>query len=159
MLKLGKLTDYAIVVMVQLAREGDNASRSASYLADKTGLPEPTVAKVLKTLSKEELVTSVRGAQGGYKLLRDPAAVSVCDIIEAIDGPIAIVSCIEGNNDHCEAAARCPTKGKWDPVNRAIRGALQDLTLADMMGKACGAANLRPGLVQVTQPQPEGAKA
>jgi FeS assembly SUF system regulator len=155
MLKLGKLTDYAIVVMVQLAREGENAARSASHLADKTALPEPTVAKVLKTLLKENLVSSVRGAQGGYKLARDPMALSVCDIVEAMDGPIAIVSCVEGSDDACPSEQRCPTKGKWDPVNRAIRGALQELSLADMMSQqqsGCGTA-VRSNLVQVKMPE------
>lgn len=150
MIKLGKLTDYAIVVMVQLAREGDNASRSAPVLAEKTGLPEPTVSKVLKTLARENLVTSVRGAQGGYKLASEPRALSVRAIIEAVEGPIAIVSCIEGTNDPCQSASRCPTKGKWDPVNRAIRSALEELTLADMMAQ-CGASH--SGRVRVSLPE------
>ncbi len=159
MLKLGKLTDYAIVVMVQLAREGENAARSASHLADKTALPEPTVAKVLKTLLKENLVSSVRGAQGGYKLARDPVALSVCEIVEAMDGPIAIVSCVEGSDDPCPAEQRCPTKGKWDPVNRAIRGALKELSLADMMGAqtGCGTAT-RTSLVQVRLPEQKSSE-
>lgn len=150
MIKLGKLTDYAIVVMAQLAREGDNASRSASYVADKTGVPEPTVAKVLKMLLKEYLVSSVRGAQGGYRLARNPAELSICDIVEAVEGPIAIVTCVDGTEGQCQSETRCPTKGKWDPVNRAIRTALQEITLADMMMQS-GAA--RPGLVQVTLPE------
>jgi len=134
-IRLGKLTDYAIVVMAQLAREGESASRSASFLADKTGLPEPTVAKVLKILSKDSLVTSVRGAQGGYKLERSPATLTIREIIESMEGPIAITSCIEGTSDHCQMETRCATKGKWDPVNRAIRDALSDITLADMMAQ------------------------
>lgn len=150
MIRLGKLTDYAIVVMVQLAREGDNASRSAPVLAEKTGLPEPTVSKVLKTLARENLVTSVRGAQGGYKLANEPGQLSVRAIIEAVEGPIAIVSCVEGTNDPCQAESRCPTKGKWDPVNRAIRSALEELTLADMMTQSCGA---QAGRVRVMLPE------
>lgn len=138
MIRLGKLTDYAIVVMARLAREGDNAARSASFLADQTGLPEPTVAKVLKILSKDSLVTSVRGAQGGYKMERKPSALTIREIIESMEGPIAITSCVEGTGEHCQMESRCATKGKWDPVNRAIRDALSDITLADMMAQQGG---------------------
>lgn len=137
MIKLGKLTDYAIVVMVQLAKEG--ASRSAHQLSEKTGLPEPTVAKVLKTLLKENLVSSARGAQGGYKLARAPEELSVRSIIEAIDGPIQIVACVDNTPQNCHAAGRCPTKGRWDPVNLAIRDALDNIRLSDMAADSqCG---------------------
>lgn len=128
MLKLGKLTDYAITVMAQLAR--DNASRSASVLSDKTGVPEPTVAKVLKALSKAGLVTSERGVSGGYRIA--DLNVSVGAIIEAIDGPIAIVACVEEGESQCSAENRCPVKGKWTPVNTAIRDALFALKITDM---------------------------
>ena len=147
MIKLGKLTDYAVVVMVQLAQEGAETSRSAHQLAEKTGLPEPTVAKVLKTLLKENLVASVRGAQGGYKLARDPEELSICDIVEAMDGKIAIVTCVDDTGEACVSAASCPSRGKWDPVNRAIRAAMQDVTLADMAQRP--GHMQRPALVQV----------
>ena len=128
MLKLGKMTDYAITVMAQLSME--SARASASALAEKTGIPEPTVAKLLKLLAKERLVMSERGVAGGYKIVnRD---VSVGAIIEAIDGPIAIVACVEEGDVQCSAEARCPAKGKWTPVNKAIRDALFDLKITDM---------------------------
>lgn len=130
MIKLGKLTDYAVAVMVQLSRE-DGAARSAHQLADRTAIPEPTVAKVLKKLTQKKLVESVRGAAGGYRLSRPAAELSVCDVIEALDGPIAIVSCA-GGADTCRAESHCPAKGKWLPVNQAIRAALQAVSLADM---------------------------
>ncbi|MEZ0223279.1 MAG: SUF system Fe-S cluster assembly regulator [Alphaproteobacteria bacterium] len=151
MIKLGKLTDYAIVVLTQLSREGD-AARSAPQLAEKTGIPEPTVAKVLKTLAREKLVESVRGAAGGYKISRSAQDLSLCDIIEAVEGPIAIASCVSEAEEPCGAQSRCPSRGKWDPVNRAIRSALQELKLSDMAGKACG-TQTAPRLVQVTMPR------
>ncbi|MDE1150967.1 MAG: SUF system Fe-S cluster assembly regulator [Micavibrio sp.] len=137
MIKLGKLTDYAIVVMVQLAREGSDASRSAHQLSNRTGLPEPTVAKVLKTLLKEKLVLSARGAQGGYKLAIKPEELSIRTIVEAIDGPISIVACVDAGDHSCQAQARCPTKGRWDPVNSAIRDALESIRLSDMAQGQC----------------------
>lgn len=132
MLKLGKLTDYAVALTVQLSRENVKSSHSASHLADKTGLPEPTVAKVLKKLSQAKIVESVRGASGGYRLAREPKDISICDVIEAMDGPIAITSCVDKNDQSCSTGATCPTRGKWVPVNMAIRTALRAVSIADM---------------------------
>ncbi len=131
MIKLGKLTDYAIVIMGQLMKEGEGASKSASFLSAKTGVPEPTVAKVLKALAQTGLVSALRGASGGYRLSRPAADISISDIITALDGPIAIVSCVDGHA--CKAEASCHMKGRWDPVNEAIRAALDGVKLADMM--------------------------
>jgi FeS assembly SUF system regulator len=153
MIKLGKLTDYAIVVMTQLSQAGDGGAKSAPQLAEKTGIPEPTVSKVLKTLAREKLVDSVRGAAGGYRLSRHAQDLSLCDIIEAVEGPIAIASCVTDAEEPCGAQSRCPSRGKWDPVNRAIRSALQDLKLSDMAGSACAVTSSRPALVQVTMPR------
>lgn len=149
MLRLGKLTDYAITVMVQLTKEG--ASKSASFLSEKTGVPEPTVAKVLKNLARGKLVESERGVTGGYRIARNPAEVSIGHIIEAMDGPIAIVSCVEGAEDVCDAEPTCPAKGKWAPVNRAIRDALFAVRLTDMAaGASCGGADTSRKLYQIT---------
>lgn len=136
MIKLGKLTDYAVVLMVQMVREGEALSRSANQLAEKTGLPEPTVAKVLKQLSQSKLVESVRGAAGGYKLAGKGGGISICAVIEAMDGPIAITSCVDSL---CKTETTCPAKGKWTPVNTAIRAALEAVTIADMAapGSSC----------------------
>ncbi|MBI1216226.1 MAG: SUF system Fe-S cluster assembly regulator [Alphaproteobacteria bacterium] len=139
MIKLGKLTDYAIAVMVQLSKEGSDAARSAHQLANKTGIPEPTVAKVLKKLTGGKLLESVRGAAGGYRLARDASSLSLCEVIEAMDGPITIVSCVDGVEEACKAEETCPTRGRWDPVNDAIRGALQKITLTEMAAGACRA--------------------
>lgn len=154
MMKLGKLTDYAVAVMVQLSREGSDAARSAHQLADRTAIPEPTVAKVLKKLAREGLVQSVRGAAGGYKLAHDPSKLSICDVIEALDGPIEIVSCAGGVADTCRAEQKCPAKGKWAPVNHAVRAALQAVTLVDMARTPSCAHNV---LTKITSPQ-EGDK-
>lgn len=151
MIKLGKMTDYAIVVLTQLSQESGGA-RSAPQLAEKTGIPEPTVSKVLKTLAREKLVDSVRGAAGGYTLSKRAQDLSLCEIIEAVEGPIAIASCVTEASESCGAQNRCPSRGKWDPVNRAIRSALQELKLSDMAGKACGTTTA-PRLVQVTMPR------
>jgi FeS assembly SUF system regulator len=130
MLRLSKLTDYAVVVLVRLSRE--TGVQTSPGIAANTGIPEPTVSKVLKTLAANGLVASQRGAHGGYRLLRPLAAIPVTDVIAAIDGPIALTACVEGSTVECETQCMCPMRGRWDPVNEAIQQALATITLADM---------------------------
>ena len=129
MFRLSKLTDYAVVVLVRLSR-GDDAVQTAPGIASSTGIPEPTVAKVLKALAGSGLVLSQRGARGGYRLMRPLGSVPVAEVIAAIDGPIALTACVDGGG--CESRSLCPMHGRWDPVNDAIRLALNGITLADM---------------------------
>ncbi len=128
MFRLSKLTDYAVVVLVRLARGTD--IQTSPTIASATGIPEPTVAKVLKTLTQANLVASHRGAHGGYRLARPLASIAVAEIIEALDGPIALTACVDGGG--CDSAILCPMHKSWDPVNTAIRQALSAISLADM---------------------------
>lgn len=130
MLRLSKLTDYAVVVLVRLA-ETDGVQTSPG-IATGTGIPEPTVAKVLKTLASGGLVASQRGARGGYRLLRPLGTIPIADVITAVDGPIALAACVDGSLSGCESQGLCPVRGRWDPVNEAIHQALSGITLADM---------------------------
>ncbi len=145
MLRLSKLTDYAVVVLVRLADEAGGIVQTTPGIAIATGVPEPTVAKVLKTMVGSGLVASQRGARGGYRLARPLSALRIRDVIEAIDGPIALTSCVEGGAGGCESAALCPVHGRWDVVNDAIREALGAITLADMQGAAIPRAFRIPG--------------
>jgi FeS assembly SUF system regulator len=128
MFRLSKLTDYAVVVLVRLSRGA--GIQTSPGIASATGIPEPTVAKVLKTLAQANLVASQRGAHGGYRLARPLASIAVAEIIEALDGPIALTACVDGGG--CDSAILCPMHKSWDPVNDAIRQALSAITLADM---------------------------
>ena len=130
MLRLSKLTDYAVVVLVRL--DSGAQVQTSPGIAATTGIPEPTVAKVLKTLSAAVLVTSQRGARGGYRLTRPLEDIPVGEVIAAMDGPIALAACVDGSLTECESLALCPVRGRWDPVNEAIRRALSAITLADM---------------------------
>jgi FeS assembly SUF system regulator len=138
MLRLSKLTDYAVVVLVRLA--GADGVQTSPGIASATGIPEPTVAKVLKILSAGGLVTSQRGARGGYRLHRSLEAIPIADVIAAIDGPIALTACVDGSVTECESQGLCPMRGRWDPVNDAIQQALNAISLADMQDAAIPAA-------------------
>ena len=140
MLRLSRLTDYAVVVMARLARDGalpEGQVQTAPGLAQATGIAEPTVAKVLKILGQAGVVEGVRGARGGYRVSRPLSAVPLSAVIVAIDGPIALTACVDGGQGGCETQGICAVRGRWDPVNDAIRRALSGITLADLAGPSC----------------------
>ena len=95
-------------------------------------MPLPTVAKLLNCLAHEHLVTSSRGASGGYRLTRSADEITVAEIIQAMNGPIALTACVDGNSGCCDVENFCPMRGNWDKVNLAIRTALGSVTLTDM---------------------------
>ncbi len=140
MLRLSKLADYAVVVLMRLADGEDfacpEAVQTSPGIAAITGVPEPTVAKVLKALAGAGLVVSHRGARGGYRLLRPLHGIAVADVIVAIDGPIALTACVEGHPGNCDVRGLCAVRGRWDLVNDAIRRTLSTITLADMRSAA-----------------------
>lgn len=131
MFRINKLTDYAVVLLVDMARSG--RCRSTAGIAADTGVPLPTVAKVMKVLAREGLVVSTRGAGGGYCLSREPDKITMADMIVAIEGPIALTSCVdEADDDGCGIEMLCPMHGHWSRVNAAVRAALSAVTLAEM---------------------------
>lgn len=143
MLRLSKLTDYGVVVLARLASVEERVV-AVPELALTTGLAEPTVAKVLKILGQAELVDSVRGARGGYRLARPIEQIPLAEVIVAFEGPIALTACVDGAVGGCESAGLCPVHGRWDPVNRAVREALTRITVADLAS--------RPSFVETPSP-------
>ena len=132
MFKLNRLTDYAVVVMSQMGRAPDELW-TAPHISQETGVPLPTVAKLLNALAHGDLISSHRGAAGGYTLNRPAEAISIAEIIQALEGPIALTACVDGARGGCEVEAVCPMRGNWDKVNRAIHAALDGVSLAEMI--------------------------
>lgn len=131
MIKLSKMTDYSVVILAEMAR-GQGALMTASGLAVASSLPEPTVAKVLKLLARGAVISSVRGANGGYMLERRPEEISIAAVITALEGPVVLAACVEEGGG-CSHEKTCSVRGLWDPVNEAMRAALENVTLAQMM--------------------------
>ena len=130
MLRIGKLTDYAIIVLGHMARQPER-TYTASDLSTAAGVAVPTVSKILKSLTRARVLRSTRGAKGGYQLAHPPKETTVASLIYAMEGPIALTECgLE--HDTCEQASRCHIRGNWAVINRAIRAALESVTLADM---------------------------
>jgi len=130
MFRITRLTDYGVLLMTELARSDENVHNAAD-LATNAHLPAPTVSKILQVLLREGLLTSVRGAGGGYSLTRAASDISIRDIIVALEGPIALTEC---NLEHsqCEQEEHCTTRSNWKIINQAVRHALDGITLADM---------------------------
>lgn len=131
MFKINKLTDYAMLVITRLA-EDPAALLSAHQLAEECHLELPTVSKVLKLLGKAGLLTSVRGAHGGYRLERAAEAISITDVISAIEGPIGVTECsVEPGS--CSHEPVCQLRGNWHVIDREIHNVLDNLSIADML--------------------------
>ncbi len=131
MIRITKQSDYGIVLMTRLANETEQL-HTAAALATEAQLPAPTVSKILKLLARGGLLESHRGVKGGYSLSRAPEAISVAEIIGALEGPIAITECIEDGPGECSQESFCAVRGNWQRINLAIRQALEAISLAEM---------------------------
>ena len=126
-MRLSNLADYAIITMCQAARHCGDGRVSAAELASETGLPVPTVQRLVSKLTAAGLLRSVGGAGGGLQLGRPAAAITVADIVEAVEGPIALTPCIDARE--CDHEAGCSMKPHWPLINARLRGALAEITL------------------------------
>jgi FeS assembly SUF system regulator len=132
MIRLSRLADYGVVLMTRMAQNADGV-HTAVGLAEATGLPVPTVSKVLATLARNGALRSVRGAHGGYVLSAPAINITVATIIAAIDGPIALTQCIEDGPGTCGVENLCLTRHGWRLINQAVSSALEGVTLADIV--------------------------
>ena len=132
MVRLARMTDYAVVILCQMAREGGDSVFNASSLAEATKLPLPSVSKLLKLMTQKGILRAQRGASGGYGLARPAESISARDIVLALEGPVVLTACVEGGEGGCGFEQSCPMRGHWDPVNTAISDALRKVTLAEM---------------------------
>lgn len=128
MIRMSKLTDYAIVLLAHLAK--GERTLTAGELSERSRVPLPTVSKLCKELTRAGIVVSHRGRRGGYGLARPPDRISVAEVVEALEGPIALTECASSGAERCGIEETCPARASWDPVSRAIQGALEGLPLS-----------------------------
>lgn len=131
MLRIGKLTDYAMTILSALAKAPESV-QSATLLAQGLNLPATTVSKILKILTEAQLVSSMRGAEGGYRLQKPAALISVAEVIAVMEGAIAMTECCESTTS-CTLQGSCGMKDNWLKINGVVHGLLTRLSLADMM--------------------------
>ncbi len=135
MFKLNRMTDYAILVLGVLAHRQGKILTTAQ-LAELTGLNQPTVAKVAKTLVVAKMLDTQRGVHGGYRLARQASIISLVQIVEAMEGPIAVNDCVDGAQETSMTNNFCFVSKNWNRVNLAIRNALDDVSLEDLIDPA-----------------------
>jgi FeS assembly SUF system regulator len=131
MIRISRLSDYGIVLMAHLAGRVDDAPHKAREVASEAQLPLPVVSKVLKSLARQGLLVSHRGAKGGYSLARPAEEISAAEMITALEGPIGLTEC-SVHPGQCVQEASCHVREPWQRINAVIRNALRDVTLADL---------------------------
>ena len=131
-MRLSSLADYAVVMMSAAARHGCGARLSATLLAGETHVPLPTAQKLMQKLAHAGLLSSLRGTGGGFKLTRPASCITLADIIEAVEGPIAMTSCVDDAREDCALDQHCAVKPHWGVVNGAVRGALASVSLTTL---------------------------
>ncbi|MEO6093265.1 MAG: SUF system Fe-S cluster assembly regulator [Novosphingobium sp.] len=128
-MRISNMADYAVVIMTAAARHCGKDRLCSATLAAGTGLPAPTVQKLVSRLSAAGLLRSTRGVGGGFKLARPAAAITLADIVEAVEGPIAVTACVEQGRHDCTLEDVCGLRPHWPAVNDALRGALAGVPL------------------------------
>lgn len=131
MLRISKLADYGTILLTAMASEPE-WTFSAAELGLRTGLPLPSVSKIMKILLRQGIVVSLRGASGGYKLARSPSEITTVQILGALDGPLGVTEC-SASPGLCKREAHCGARAHWHMVNRVVLQALEQITLQHMI--------------------------
>jgi len=134
MLKITKHCDYGVLIMAELASIGVGRRESARTIAERTKVPPPMASKILKQLVSTDLVDSKRGAHGGYALVRPPQNITVKELLDALDGPVALTECSGPGACECGIEEDCTTRPMWRTINRRVGELLNNITLAEMLG-------------------------
>ena len=133
MLRFSRLADYAVLLMTHMAQDAPDSVHNALGMAQATGVPVPTVSKILARLARKGLLGSTRGVKGGYHLSRPASGISVADIVTAMDGPVALTHCVRtGPVTACGVESLCPSRFSLNRINHAVSAALESVTLADL---------------------------
>ena len=157
MIRLSRISDYGIVLMTLLATRDEEPPTNAREVATEAELPLPVVSKILKSLAREGLLVSHRGAKGGYSLARAPQEISAAEMIAALDGPIGLTECTV-HPGQCVQEASCHVREPWQRINDVVRRALSSVTLADLARPGFPAATDTIPLSQLGLPAPERAE-
>lgn len=132
MIRISRLADYGVVLMCEISLNPGH-THSANSLSKKTRMSESAIMKILKLLVKSELLSSVRGPKGGYFGKKDPKDITVLDVVNAIDGPVAVTICSTDLYESCEFKAACVAKRGWKNINNALQTTLSEFSIADFI--------------------------
>lgn len=133
MIRLGKLTDYGLVLMSEVARYPHTQLHTARDLAAQSKVPLPTVSKLLKILLQSGLLASHRGIKGGYNLAREPHLISIAEIVSALEGPFGLTECSVDGGGLCDLESSCQIRDNQRVINQVVRRALENVMLSDFI--------------------------
>lgn len=131
MLKLTKKADYGLISLKHIAVHGKDRPASTKEMSEAYGIPVPILSKVLQRLVREGFLISEQGANGGYRLARDPSRITALEVIRAIDGPVLLTNCFSGR-DECEISESCNVREPLRRVHERIQQVLEGITIADL---------------------------
>jgi FeS assembly SUF system regulator len=132
-IRISRLADYGVVLLGHMVRRGGDGPVPARDLAEVSGVPAPTVAKILKSLTRAGILSAQRARHGGYRLARPPEQISVTEVLAALDSPVSITVCCAVDSVTCQLSATCPGRDRWHAVNQVIHRSLGNLTLSEMV--------------------------
>jgi FeS assembly SUF system regulator len=144
MLRITKETDYGITLVAFVAGHSAGEILTARQASEWSGLPLPTVSKIMRSLAREKILISHRGVSGGYSLARPAAETSVAEIIRALQGPISFVQC-GAEPGVCEQEKGCPTRANWTRISKTVEKALDSVSITDMVGRPSSTSLLSIG--------------
>jgi Rrf2 family protein len=131
MLRLSKKADYALIAMKHLALRPDEAASSAREIAEQYDIPVELMAKVLQRLARRGLLASHQGTRGGYHLSRPASAISVADVIQAVDGPLTVTAC-STDEENCDQYSKCSVRDPLWKIKERILVALQACSITEL---------------------------
>lgn len=124
---------YAVRALVELATQDSNSPIMLSLIASRQNIPQRYLIQIFSSLRKSGLVHSIRGAKGGFQLGNQPKDITLEDIISSAEGPIELVSCIQGEEENCSRGSDCATQGIWRQVNERVKSVFKSITLEEMV--------------------------
>ena len=132
-MKLSTRGKYGLYAMYYLAEHKDEGPQSLQSIAT-TGVPKQYLEQLLGNLRRAGLVNTVRGAQGGYQIASPPGAITILDVIDAMEGPLELSECMK-EDGHCDRSCQCPVRRVWQRLTDSINHELAGVTLGDMFDK------------------------
>ena len=148
MLKINRQTDYAVRVVLALAKRGEDARLSTADIQKEMLIPKAFMTRIVAQLSRDGLINTFPGREGGLMLPRPAAQITLKDVVDAFEGPILLSECLQvKGEDDCPFQSNCPVRPKWGQVQVAMMREMASITFEDLAKESAGVPMVMPSLV------------
>ena len=148
MLKINRQTDYAIRVVLALAKRGEGIRLSTTEIQQEMLIPPALMTRIVAQLAREGLINTYPGRDGGLMLPRSASQITLRDVVEAFEGPILLSECMQAKGeDDCPFRSNCPVRSKWGRVQVAMLREMAFITFEDLAKEAAGVPMVMPSFV------------